>query len=612
VQSPNDRPGRRSSTTADHINVPRLRLEKFVLDEASRVHRHPDLGDFPYSDGPAVERRLLQILTEARDVSMMSAELVAKISDWPTEYHLSPRRHLLLRHLDALDGARILELGAGCGAITRFLGERGADVTAVEGSLIRAHCARQRCRDLAQVRVYCSDFASVEFEAEYDVVTLIGVLEYSPAYFTSAQPLLDCLTLARDALTPNGRLVIAIENQLGLKYFCGFPEDHLSRQFAGLEDLYPPASVRTVGRAHLSRLLQQAGFPSVTFHYPFPDYKLPRFVLTEEAFTCSAFAPGEILQQFGSRDYSGRHSELIDERSVWPVLDRNGLIPDLANSFLVVARRSPSPPPPPARPILLATGYTDNRAAPYNVVTSFWHDAGQVLVRKAPLTPPPPAGGATDPPRAVLVHRLGEEPYIPGRHFESELRRAVRADDLEGYRKGLRTWLRFVYDHGIVELDAHEPSRSPVKPDFIDCIPRNLIQGPHGLTLIDREWEYRGRFSVAVLLLRHFEQAHDDPVFRGFLCRHFPERRGILVALLENVGVPIDDATVGEFVEVSNEIRRLVFPWAAPLTVAKVDSWLRLPPSSGKPSPARRALRKGFKLLRSSARRARRLWPDPG
>jgi len=590
----------------------KLPLGKFFLDEGSGVRLHPEHQPFPYSDGQASEERLLQVLTEAADLSTMSRELVTKITDWPSEYHLSPQRHNLLRHLDRLDGARVLELGAGCGAVTRFLGERGAHVSAVEGSLIRARCARQRCRDLDNVEVYCSDFRSVEFEAEYDVATLIGVLEYSPTFFHSQQPFLDCLTMVRKTLAPQGRLVIAIENQLGLKYFCGSSEDHRGRQFVGLEDLYPPGSVRTFGRAELAGLLRQAGFASVAFQYPFPDYKLPRFVFTEEAFTCPGFAPWEIIRQQSARDYTGRHAALMDERSVWPVVGRNGLIRDLANSFLVVASCTAIPPAAHAEPALLAVGYTVDRAAPYNVATSFWAEGGQVTVKKEPLTRPDPAERAGDRSNAVLVHRPGQEAYDAGKHFESELQKAIRADSLDRYVGGLQAWLHFVYRHGVVEFDAREASRSIIRPDFIDCIPRNLILGENGLTLIDREWEYRGRFSAAALLLRYFQTCSGDPAFVEFLRRHFPQRPDAFVALAESVGVEVDHETVQEFVEVYNEILREVYPWAQPLTARSVHTWLQRPPSLRSRTYAERALRKGFRLLRSSARRAGRFLPTLG
>ena len=83
----------------------KLPLGKFFLDEGSGVRLHPEHQPFPYSDGQASEERLLQVLTEAADLSTMSRELVTKITDWPSEYHLSPQRHNLLRHFDRLEHA---------------------------------------------------------------------------------------------------------------------------------------------------------------------------------------------------------------------------------------------------------------------------------------------------------------------------------------------------------------------------------------------------------------------------------------------------------------------------------------------------------------------------
>ena len=90
-------------------------------------------------------------------------------------------------------------------------------------------------------------------------------------------------------LNEQGCLVIAIENQLGLKYFAGAPEDHLGMPSLGIEDQYTAKGVRTYGKQALARLLQQAGFHSVEFLHPFPDYKMPTCVLAEQAFDNPSF-----------------------------------------------------------------------------------------------------------------------------------------------------------------------------------------------------------------------------------------------------------------------------------------------------------------------------------
>jgi hypothetical protein len=111
------------------------------------------------------------------------------------------------------------------------------------------------------------------------VVTLIGVLEYSRRFIDAADPVLECLRRARSWLAEGGMLILAIENQLGLKYFAGCAEDHLDLPYAGIEGLYGKRTAVTFGRRELAELLARAGFASQEWHFPFPDYKLPGVVV---------------------------------------------------------------------------------------------------------------------------------------------------------------------------------------------------------------------------------------------------------------------------------------------------------------------------------------------
>ena len=90
--------------------------------------------DFGYTDGESVEQYLDKIFSETTDLSSRSAWLQASIIDWPTEYHLSSARSSLLRGFDLPSAGNVLELGSGCGAISRYLGELGLTVDAIDGS----------------------------------------------------------------------------------------------------------------------------------------------------------------------------------------------------------------------------------------------------------------------------------------------------------------------------------------------------------------------------------------------------------------------------------------------------------------------------------------------
>ena len=90
-----------------------------------------------------------------------------------------------MRPLAIRPGDKVLELGCGCGAITRFLGELGADVTAVESSLQRASIASERCRDLQNVKIVLDDLLDFLERQAAAFFEFVDILNYNicPFFF---------------------------------------------------------------------------------------------------------------------------------------------------------------------------------------------------------------------------------------------------------------------------------------------------------------------------------------------------------------------------------------------------------------------------------------------
>jgi SAM-dependent methyltransferase len=296
--------------------------------------------DFGYSDGDSIETQIASIVRQSSDVSVGSLELQHAIVDFPSRYHLSPERANLLRPLSQMLRGTVIEVGAGCGALTRYLGEIGATVCALEGSFRRAAICRSRCRDLQQVEVFCSNLTSFQPCSRFDAVTLVGVLEYSRMYVGEMIGPAAMLRLCADLLRDHGVLVVAIENQLGLKYFAGAAEDHTGVPFFGIEDRYQPNTPVTFGRRELRELLTASGFPFHSFLYPFPDYKFPRVVFPSQALEAADVNVVSLLRMNGAGDLAVPAARVFSEEMAWSVVLRNGLAEDMANSFLVVASKT--------------------------------------------------------------------------------------------------------------------------------------------------------------------------------------------------------------------------------------------------------------------------------
>jgi SAM-dependent methyltransferase len=367
----------------------------YCFNKELRVWLTPEHDTMAYSDGEAVERQLLESLRKCRDLSSTSDELRKRIVDWPTEYHLSPQRHALLRPFTILPGDRVLELGCGCGAITRHLGETGATVVAVEGSQIRAQIAAERCRDLPNVSVYCDNLAAFENPDEFDFVTLIGVLEYSPQFIVGEDPVGTCLCKAKSHLRDCGSLILAIENRLGLKYLSGCKEDHVGHAFFGIEDLYDASTAVTLGRVELLTSLEAAGFAASQTLFPFPDYKLPDIIISEAGLADPRFRTSELLLRNHSPDRVAAGPRAFSEPLAWVTVCRNDLLPDLSNSFLVIAGKSGAAIQSRLRSFL-AVSFTGRRVRRYITETLFHCAEGAIAVTKQ-----------------TLPHRSGQKPYPP-------------------------------------------------------------------------------------------------------------------------------------------------------------------------------------------------------
>lgn len=473
---------------------------KHTYDAVKNLWTRSNFQGIPYSDGAEFENALLEALINTGDKSVFSAELRDQISDWRTEYHLTPARHCLLRPLPFRAGEKVLELGCGCGAITRHFGELGLQVTAVEGGVARAAITAERCRDLPNVRVLLDDLVEFKSDELYDWVTLIGVLEYSPHFAPGADPVLAYLEQALRYLKPGGKLVVAIENQLGLKYFNGCGEDHVGTPFFGPNGLYGEKTAITFGRHGLETKLRQAGCQSVEFYYPFPDYKVPSAIVSDRAFHTPEFKIADLLLRTESRDYAGRHLRLFSEQLVARTLEDNTLLQHFANSFLVVA--SPADQQLTTDDTPLAWCYSLGREPRYRTETTFHLGKDCIQVDKHSVGPivvePDLTGGQ-------ISHHLGLSTYVPGRLLAWPV---LKAKMLPDAGSGLvAAFLPFAREligrsQAVAGADPAQLESWQTSGKHIDFTPFNLIANEHGIFPIDEEWSVAGDIPLGWVLLR--------------------------------------------------------------------------------------------------------------
>ena len=295
---------------------------------------------FNYTDGAEIEQKLNSILSTVKDLSSNSAELEKNISDWPTEYHLSSTRANLLRGLDLSRITRVLELGCGCGSISRYIGEQeGIQLDAIEGSAIRASLAAKRCQDLPNVTISTGNFNQFEFpENYYDLVLYVGVTEYAGRFSereTDQEALQDLLALAKRSSKGDGVVLVAIENRTGLKYMMGASEDHYGIPYIGIDGYQNSTGIRTYTKEEWLAEISKAGYKFNRFVYPFPDYKVPTLMLHESCIA-NPVKVKQALNKIKSRDYCVDFDLGDSEKWLWNTIIEVEAIDKFSNSFMLL------------------------------------------------------------------------------------------------------------------------------------------------------------------------------------------------------------------------------------------------------------------------------------
>lgn len=456
------------------------RIGKITLDYS----RYP--GQDFYSDG-TVEDELLETVKNTPEKEY--TRIIKERNSWPFLYHLSHIRENIVDWVPMEKTAKVLEVGSGCGAITGALSRKAGQVTCVDLSKKRSLINAYRHADCDNVTIHVGNFKDIEqdLDADYDYICLIGVFEYAQSYIGGHTPFEDFLKILQKHLAPGGRILIAIENKLGLKYFAGCREDHVGTFFGGIENYKADEGVRTFSRTGLERIFKSCGAESYHFYYPYPDYKFMSAVYSDE------YLPkkGELTSNY--RNFDKDRMLLFDESDAFNGIAEDALFPVFSNSYMVVLGEEFD---------VKFTKYSNDRGEKYRIKTEIRKGTAEdgraeMQVRKYPMSPE-----AKEHIRALenaydkLSERyadsglemnrctLEETPegvaakleYVEGTQLSELMNRCLQQDDTEGFYRLFGEYVR-------------KSSYGEEKPiaDY-DMIFSNVYVSGEKWTVLDYEW----------------------------------------------------------------------------------------------------------------------------
>lgn len=256
----------------------------------------------------------------------------------PEMYYLTTQSQNIINWYPFKPDCTILEIGGNLGERTGVLCENAKRVVTVEPNRKKAEAIAKREKNQENLEIIVGQVSQISFTEQFDYIVLIGVTERMDEIWGEKGSLSVLLSHLKPLLTGEGKIVFAVDNKFGLRFFAGNAENSKNKKFESLIGYAnEPDKIESFTQKKLAQIIQEVGL-TANFYYPLPDYRMPNVIFSEKQ-----------LPQFNSVDkyvpYVKENATiLMNEIDVFrEILKTNEeMFPFFANSFFVEISQEPT------------------------------------------------------------------------------------------------------------------------------------------------------------------------------------------------------------------------------------------------------------------------------
>lgn len=282
--------------------------------------------------------KLLQMYRNNPDVTQ--EDIKKEIPQWLFLQEFSERRTNIVRWIDLSSEDTVLEVGAGCGAVTGYLSQHAGHVVCIERRGVMAQILKCRYAKERQIEILDDGMEHLVESMKFDKIFVWDMDAVSP------QDLIEQLQTLADRLTEQGAMYVGLQNRFALRRWAGYQDETMSIEFAN--------SAMYVSRNELDHMLEAFRSRGIMLYYPYPDSRYMLSLYSDQHLPVQ----GELTENAvpSPKKYLSR----LDEKLLFDELIEAGEYTQYANSYLlVVGGRTP----------VLYAKMSNDRAKTFNIQT---------------------------------------------------------------------------------------------------------------------------------------------------------------------------------------------------------------------------------------------------
>ncbi len=230
-------------------------------------------------------------------------------------------------------GGRILQIGSWFGAYSEMLAARCMELTILEPDPYRAHMTGKRLKAIKNLRIFPTDAVDYCKNCGEKFDYVIFIVDETIDCFPNPDAYGERLRGVTSVLKLEGKLLFALPNRFGVKYFCGVPDPKTNVCFDGMTE--NNSELYRFDREELLQFVTSFGFSHVKLYYPMPDFPHPQVIYTDE------FRPDSSVQERLHIYSTHKTKRFLDEWMLLGRLARNDVMHCFVNFFLVEAGNTP-------------------------------------------------------------------------------------------------------------------------------------------------------------------------------------------------------------------------------------------------------------------------------
>lgn len=247
-------------------------------------------------------------------------------------------RENIINWYDFKSNSNILEIGCDYGQITKFFGKTNLNVVSIEYDFERYQYTKNIVNKFNNIKLYNKnliDYYEESKDEKFDYVIITTSMDRISEFVLESEKYCafnKLLEICNNLLNENGVILVTLNNKFAIKNFSGATIGE-ENSYAILEGKVKNDGI--FSKKEIVELLDKSIFNNYKFYYPFPDYKLPSVIYTDE------YLPNENSNKLKYLVYYNPDDIVIfNEIDVVKEIVKDGMLDYFSNSYFIEISKS--------------------------------------------------------------------------------------------------------------------------------------------------------------------------------------------------------------------------------------------------------------------------------